>query len=635
MKRKLRNIRPKAIFGTQEAATLAAAAIQAAATSSAAIVGRKATEASARTQADAMTRSAQLQSEAIEKQGEINKEMTTKSIEANKEINAQNRQLQKDIQMTIQMMAGQENMNEAKRESKIVVRNGGSANKSPLLRVGSNQPIRVVDGGYARPIGRTPEGFNMYELRGDNHEQYHKTNGKYKSGVGVKTSDGEVIEGEGNGNSNQGELVVTTPTDVLFLSKHNIKGFNPVEAVKQGMNPVEAFAIQENIKDVNNISDDGKKKAKMGCRKLRLAGGNTLTDNALGVGLYPLSADSSAAMLGATYNYSSPVEEDINSIARNGKRIRLRAKNGRCKALAGEWYPLIGGGVNALGNIIGAGVTASGNRKAGNIMRDAYTNAGDIIADAYGRLTGIDESIIDRENFSVAKYLPVVRSARYIINPQITAINRGASVGKRAVDNTTMSSAARLARKGRIDADAALERSKIYATQANAEEQIAQGNAERLSEAAAKNAELETQANKDYIAARLDVAKYNADVKNQSILGTANARANAITQGQGAYAQGIASARQAWGSGIAGAGQSLSTGLQGYANYKLTEAYLKAISTGENPFDTPDLRGAKYVIGVPDEDGKVSSYTLAPNLNRIQRRRGLAFARRNGLLING
>ena len=120
-------------------------------------------------------------------------------------------------------------------------------------------PFVVTDGGTVIPIGQTPEGYDMYEILGNDHEHYHKARGgKNKTGVGIKFADGNVIEGEGNQNTNQGEIMVNTPDNAYFISKHSIAGFNPAKMTLGGMHPLQAYAIQEQLKAANGISDDGK-----------------------------------------------------------------------------------------------------------------------------------------------------------------------------------------------------------------------------------------------------------------------------------------------------------------------------------------------------------------------------------------
>ena len=263
---KLRKARPKALFG-EAAATLTAAGIQAAATAAAAAVQAKASRDAAKTQATNIKSAAEKQAEAIKAQSDSNKENTEKSLDLMREQHDEELAIQKDIQMDIQRAMGQQNEDARLNEGKIQVRNGGLAKGKGNRRLamphsflqGGNMPFIVTDGGNAIPIGTTPEGYNLYEVRGNDHEHYHKAQGgKNKTGVGFHFADGSVVEGEGNQNSNQGEYLLTTPTNAAFISKHSIDGFNPVKAVNAGMNPMQAFILQEQIKRVNGISDDGK-----------------------------------------------------------------------------------------------------------------------------------------------------------------------------------------------------------------------------------------------------------------------------------------------------------------------------------------------------------------------------------------
>ena len=263
---KLRKARPKALFG-EAAATLTAAGIQAAATAAAAAVQAKASRDAAKTQATNIKSAAEKQAEAIKAQSDSDKENTERSLDLMREQHDEELAMQKDIQMDIQRAMGQQNENARLEQGKIQVRNGGLAKGKGNRRLamphsflqGGNMPFIVTDGGNAIPLGTTPEGYNLYEVRGNDHEHYHKAQGgKNKTGVGFHFADGSVVEGEGNQNTNQGEYLLTTPTNAAFISKHSIDGFNPAKAVNAGMNPMQAFLLQEQIKRANGISDDGK-----------------------------------------------------------------------------------------------------------------------------------------------------------------------------------------------------------------------------------------------------------------------------------------------------------------------------------------------------------------------------------------
>ena len=249
--------RKKALFGSEEAAILAAAGINAAASSAAAIVGANATKDAANKQAQSTITAAQKNAQAIKDQTSKSREYQMESQDFIKEQNAENRELQKDIQMQLQMLAGQQNVNDRLEASKLVVKNGGMTKPRYYLR-GSNTDFKVTDGGYMLYRGSTPEGFNLFEARGNDHEHYHKTpSGKYKTGVGIKLKDKSVIELEGNQKTKQGEYLLQTPWALYAISKHTIDGFNPVKAVNEGIHPLLAFGKQEVKKKIKGINDDG------------------------------------------------------------------------------------------------------------------------------------------------------------------------------------------------------------------------------------------------------------------------------------------------------------------------------------------------------------------------------------------
>lgn len=259
---KLKRQRPRALFG-EAAATITAAGINAAATAAAAALNAKATSDSAKQQSQAINFNAQRNAEALKEQNENNNQLAKENQDFIKEQNAETRAQQKNIQLQLAMLTGQNNEADRLDAAKIQVKNGGSMRKKYQMLpstggLNGNMPFRVTDGGGVVPIGFTPEGYNMYEIYGNDHNHYHKTRGKAKTGVGIKFANGKVIEGEGNQKSNLGELLITAPNDAFFLSKHDIRGFNPTRSVLNGMDPMYAFAMQEAIKDKYGIPDSGK-----------------------------------------------------------------------------------------------------------------------------------------------------------------------------------------------------------------------------------------------------------------------------------------------------------------------------------------------------------------------------------------
>ena len=514
MRYKLKNggkSRPKAIFGVDgaitAAATLAAAGMTTAATLKAANQQSKAVESSARTQA-----------EAIKAQTANNTDLQKESINFQRQINQENRQQQQDIQTTLQLMAGQQNMNDRLKATQEVAKYGGRPKRKKLSKMtsdipsygGARIPFRVTDGGGVIPIQIDDAGYGLYELYGNDHDHYHKApGGKYKSGVGIKFADGSTIEGEGNQNSNQGELLYVTPYDNMFISKHNIKGFNPAKAVQEGMHPQDAFDAQQKIKAIYGINDDGSKSNK----------------------------------------------SSYKQVAKYGGHRRLKCGGRVKKGNGGFWQNYAGATYNAAGNLLGAGIAAIGNGIAGRKLSNAYNTAGNILADAYSQMHGIDLSEISRSDYTPAHVMAAVSNADTNINPQLERIRRDAAAQTKQVNNSTMSSAARQQRLAGIN-DRSLQRAtEQYAYKQNEDQKIQQANAERIQQASAANAQLDAQANQEYAKSRLALMQYNNDIENSKIAGAAQARADAMTQSSSAKATALQNSMNTIGSALAASGQ--------------------------------------------------------------------------------
>lgn len=537
-------------------------AIMAAATLAAAGMTTAATMAAAKSQGKAAIESAKLQAQSIKDQTKNNNNLQKENIAFTRQQNQENRQQQQDIQTTLQMMAGQENMNDRMEQNKMQVRLGGKPKRKSMSQpFYGGAKFRVTDGGGVIPISVTPDGYGLYELYGNDHEHYHKTSGgKNKTGVGIKFNDGSVVEGEGNQNTNQGELLYVTPQDAMFISKHSIDGFNPTQAVKNGVHPVQAFNIQETLKAIKGLKDDGSK-AKCGKHRSlkRFMGGlnpmieqaNMTQNPSNGTG--PISA---GIIYGVNNIPISPVERNRETtIARNGKRITLKFA-GRRKA---AWGDYAGATYNAAGNLLGAGITTFGNIYSARQLGKAYKQAGSILADAYSQMKGIDMSELSREDFEAPHTLAVVRSANTNINPQLERIRRNSASERREINRGTMSSAARQQRLAAANDRMFQRMGEQYAYKDNADEQIKQGNAERITQTAASNADRDAQARRDYTNQRLSLLQYNNSIENSKIAGMAQARADAITQSSMANAQGLQAAVSAIGSGLTSSAQGFAS----------------------------------------------------------------------------
>lgn len=540
--------RHKAFLGSDgavmAAATLAAAGMQVAATTAAAKSQAKAVESSAKTQADS-----------IKQQTINNNNLQKESINFTRQQNQENRQQQQDIQTTLQMLAGQENMNDRMEANKIQVKYGGKPKRrrlSTTLSYGGGQqvPFQVTDGGGVIPVAIDPSGYGLYELVGNDHEHYHKApGGKRKTGVGIKFNNGEVVEGEGNQNSNQGELLYVTPQDAMFLSKHSIAGFNPTKAVFRGMHPVEAFNAQEMIKDIEGFNDDGSR------RRKSLGGFNVLDpiNN-----LTQLPSNGTAGVAGGTAYAIKPIEKTSTPVARLGGRKTLKCGGSRRKA---GWGDYAGATYNAAGNLLGAGLTTWGNMYASKILGKAYGRAGDILANAYSQMHGIDLSEIKREDYAAPHTLAVVRRADTNINPQLERIRRNSAAETREINRGTMSSAARQQRLAGTSDRMFQRMGEQYAWKYNQDEQIKQGNAERITKTAAANADRDVQARREYGNQRLALLQYNNNIENTRIMGMAQARADALMQSSDANATALQSSASAIGSALQSTGAGFATAI--------------------------------------------------------------------------
>ena len=632
--RKLKNCgRRKAIFGSDSAAILAAAGINVAGTMAASAIGANATKKAAQDQANATIQSAQKQAQAIKDQNATSKELQQESQDFVKEQNAENRELQKDIQLQLQMLTGQQNVNDRLEASKIQVKNGGStkrklrlAGKFPsFLRGSYNMPFVVTDGGTVIPIGKTPEGYDIYEILGNDHEHYHKAQGgKNKTGVGIKFADGNVIEGEGNQNTNQGEIMVNTPNNAYFISKHSIAGFNPAKMTLDGMHPLQAYAIQEQLKAANGISDDGKHNSTPVEKKLLggepnylytmynqigpQMGVDTVGDTAVGVASKFTDKKRSLKCGGKTrrkannglkWNWNtgkwegSVANDNIQVPYAPGKQpsaTKTNTSTGRnsgggffSKWTAGNTADLIGSGIGALGNIGGALITASANRSAARTVANAQNKAANLMADAYRSLTGIDMNSIRKEDYAAAHAMPALQAPVSFAQQSISKIDRSLQRTLANAGKYSTSGASAQERMSRAEVNAQDARNEVYSEDQKQMQNIRQANAERVSRAAELNAQLDTQANKEYASAYLDALQYNNDINNQKILGAAGALSEGAINSANTMSAAQTSNAQAWANAILGGTQGFTSSLSAMADRKakLASALLGAGSDSQ------------------------------------------------------
>lgn len=679
--RKLKNCgRRKAIFGSDSAAILAAAGINVAGNLTAAGIGANAAKKAAQDQANATIQSAQKQAQAIKDQSAKSEELQQKSQDFVKEQNDENRELQKNIQLQLQVLTNQQNVNDRLEASKKQVKNGGStkrklrlAGKSPsLLRGSENMPFVVTDGGTVIPIGKTPEGYDIYEILGNDHEHYHKAQGgKNKTGVGIKFVDGNVIEGEGNQNTNQGEIMVNTPDNAYFISKHSIAGFNPAKMTLNGMHPLQAYAIQEQLKAANGISDDGKHNSTPVEKKLLggepnylytmynqigpQMGVDTVGDTTVGVASQFTDKKRSLKCGGKTrrkannglkWNWNtgkwegSIVNSTIQVPYAPGKQPSATTTNTSTRGnsstrgrdwTAGNTVDLIGSGIGALGNIGGALITASANRSAARTVANAQNRAANLMADAYRSLTGIDMNSIRREDYAAAHVMPALQAPVSFAQQGISKIDRSLQRTLANAGKYSTSGASAQERMSRAEVNAQDARNEVYSEDQKQMQNIRQANAERVSRAAEINAQLDTQANKEYASAYLNALQYNNDINNQKILGAAGALSEGAVNSANTMSAAQTSNAQAWANALLGGTQGFTSSLSAMADRKAKLAsallgagsdsqasYYATVSSEEEARREYNALITQYKAAT-DEDTKKR---LARQINNIASKRG-------------
>lgn len=685
--------RKKAPFGTQEAAILGAAAINAATQMAAAGINSSATRDAAQRQAAAMNDASIKQAEAIRQQSERSKEFQLESQEFIREQNAENRELQKDIQMQLQMLTGQQNANDRLEASKLKVKNGGSMKRKLRnagyatfpLQGGDNIPFVVTDGGGVIPIETTPEGYDLYEIVGNDHNHYHKTRGgKNKSGVGIKFAGGGIVEGEGNQHTNQGEYLLNTPTDAYFISKHSIAGVNPANLVNKGMHPLQAYAIQERLKAAKGIKDNGKRisspveKAYLGTdvpltynlynENYPQIGIDTIGDTSVGVAV---ANRKRALRLGGRVKAASGYKWSWESgdwvpanagdsgiiISEYPAKVSVGTPSGSVQSVtpastnttqpkqsfmsrAGDFVSrnadLFGAGIVGLGNLGGAWITSRTNNRAAEVLADAYRNSSSVLADAYRNLSTIDMNSINRENYAAAHALPVLQAPISFANNKIAEVNR--QLHRRLVNAGKYSASSAAALKRMSDAETIAQdmRNQVYSEDQQQRQNIIQNNVRNINEAAIENARLDTMAQKDYTNAYLGLLQYNNDIENQRILGPAEALAEGNINAAGAIANARTANGSAWSQALVNSSQGFANSLSNAATRRADLEKIKLGATSDTLayyYGNSDLASRREAENYYNAIVRQYNSTKNSDTKNILRRRANAIASARGFKL--
>lgn len=545
---KLRNTRPQADFGLALLSGLTGVLGNVITTGMQSQAAKEAAE----LQAEAIRNAAESNAKALQLQNENNTALQKESIAFTKEQNDINRRMYENVQRNLLLQQNRENLNTIKDAAKIQLKNGGSmrrklrnanVNSLSFLQGRNNLPFTVTDGGNVIPIAVTPEGYDLYEIVGNDHNHYHKTkNGKNETGVGIKFAGNRTVEGEGNQNTNQGELMLVTPTDAKFISKHSIKGFNPTKAVLSGVHPIDAFNIQEKIKKENNIHNNTS--PVRNSNKLRCGGRHK-------------------AEIGDSYFY--------NPYYKDGFEDRRRSIFNLSNPYLSN---ILGAGITTGGNLLGAWLSARGNRLASNALANAYNTAGEKLASAYEQMHGIDMSSINPNDFNPGYSIAALQAPVVNTGAQRSAAERSLHRNLARINRNTLSSAAAQNRSARAEIDYNDMISRIQDNAEKLQQDIIQNNMQRITQVSADNTNRRAEGRRAYANAYLNLLQYNNDIENEKITGAAQARADALLQRTST----LASSKQANYAGLAGAitqsalgfGNTLATNSKMYNELEMT-----------------------------------------------------------------
>lgn len=169
--------------------------------------------------------------------GVINAISSNKQRKQQEKLQEEQRRLKEDNSLTESYSTNAELQKEYQLRQNMEYKAGGKDAVKPI----------ITKGGTAVPLGN-----NLSLLRGRSHNT---------GGIIIGTGKNS-IEAEGN------EVVQNTGDELrIFSAQPMINGYSPAELVAKGYNPNEVFNVQEKFKDVNNLNDDGTKKAKFGKNK--------------------------------------------------------------------------------------------------------------------------------------------------------------------------------------------------------------------------------------------------------------------------------------------------------------------------------------------------------------------------------
>lgn len=501
MKRtKLRNSRPKAVLGALIPAGISLAG---------SIINAK-------NEADAIEEQSRMQADMIKSINENNNRLQERLIASNKEQN----QRMVNAYLNSAMQQGALNVDSRYRAGRIQVAKGGrlGANRSSLLRglnnnveveggeliITPNIPPQATDGGQIIPIGQTEDGNIISIAVGPSHEQKHPSvNGKKEGGVGMNVND-----------------------ETMILSRHTHNGFNPVEAVAQGMSPEDAFQIQEN----NKIMDRVNYKTPVGRRRLRYGGRpkapwGRLYNGNLGNG-YKLPSD---------FNLDSEVKRTLgltlnttpNFSFNNGSgNYTLKSSTPTIIDNNGNFWNSPWGAttITGIGNTLGWGATAIGNAIGAQHQKRGVNRAADAMVNAYNQLRGVD---LNQLNGVYNHGIAALQDASTInAGAERAAIERSLHRNLRNINRGRLSSAAAQNLSATAETNAQDLINQAEAEAAKRRQVVASENQQAINDMTKTNLSIDAQRAQSIN----DLLKYNSEVANQRVLGVGQSNADRYNQ---------------------------------------------------------------------------------------------------------
>lgn len=495
MKRtKLKDTRPKAFLGALIPAGISLAG---------SIINGIGTARQAKSEADAIEEQSRMQADMIKSINENNNRLQERLIASNKEQNQ--RMVNAYLNSAIQQ--GALNVDSRYRAGRIQVAKGGrlGANRSSLLRglnnnveveggeliITPNIPPQATDGGQIIPIGQTEDGNVISIAVGPSHEQKHPSiNGKREGGVGINVND-----------------------ETMILSRHTHNGFNPVEAVAQGMAPEDAFQIQEN----NKIMDKVDYKTPVGRRRLRYGGRPKAADGDR-VYIPRMPYLDITDIYGYNNNLHPQVTNNMQTInPPNVKRIVRRDPDYHNPF----WNtPLGATAITGAGNLLGWGATAIGNAIAAQHQKRGVNRAADAMVNAYNQLRGVD---LNQLNGVYNHGIAALQDASTInAGAERAAIERSLQRNLRGINRGRLSSAAAQNLSATAETNAQDLINQAEAEAAKRRQVVANENQQAINDMTKTNLSIDAQRAQNIN----DLLKYNSEVANERLLGIGTTEAD-------------------------------------------------------------------------------------------------------------